>query len=78
MKFSKKVNNGWLVIYTKNVNTKQLEIFKRLIGNPIDKAWFMFPSEYVKKIEYIGGFSIKNFVRKVVFRLRKWCFKNGD
>ena len=63
-------HKGWLVILTKGLTVDNVEKFRKLIGNPFECKWMCFPSEYVKKIEYIRTFGLKSWVKMITIKIR--------
>ena len=51
------------------------EKFKKIVGDPAKVKWYVFPSEYVSKVEYIGPWSISTFVHMVANKIKRWINK---
>ena len=66
------IGRGWFIIYTHNLNPENFEQFKKIIGNPSETKWYVFPSEYVSKVEYVGPWGISTFVHMVANKIKRW------
>lgn len=62
-----------MIIYTQNLNLSNFELFKQILGNPMETKWYVFPSEYVSKVELIGPWRLSDFVHMIANKLKRWA-----
>ena len=65
----------WLIVYTQGLYPADLEKFKKLLGNPMETKLYVFPSEYVSKVELIGPWRISDFVHAIANKIKRWLYR---
>jgi len=65
----------WLIIYTHNLYPADFEKFKEILGDPMKVNWYVFPSEYVKKVEFIGRWKIVDYIHAIANKIKRWLYR---
>lgn len=74
-RIKKEIGKRWLIIYTHNLNPSHFEQFKELLGDPMKKKWYAFPSEFVKKVEVVGPWTLADFIHAIADKIKRWLYR---
>ena len=70
-----KIDKKWLIIYTEGLYPAEFDKFKKMLGDPMKVRWYVFPSEYVKKVELIGRWKLSDYVHLIVKKIKRWLYR---
>lgn len=68
MKIEYKLEDYWIIIYTKDIITQeQYDQLERIVKNPTRKNILILPSELIDRVEYIENPRVKlfNLLKKI-------------
>lgn len=75
-KIKKEIGKRWFIVYTQNIMSPQdFEKFKEAIGDPSKVKWYVFPSEWVKKVELIGPWRLVDYIQAIVNKIKRWLYR---
>lgn len=65
----------WFIVYTEGLYPVDFEKFKEMLGDPSKVNWYIFPSEYVKKVELIGPWRLSDYIHALVNKIKRWLYR---